>query len=290
MNHFLLINKPPGITSFTVVKKIREITGIKKVGHMGTLDPRACGLMIIGLDKAVKLEEYLLTLKKTYIVEMVFGIGSETYDRESKKFTYEPKNLNEKDLERIIKSFVGEREQVPPTFSALHIKGKRAYELARKGEEFSLPKRKIIIYNAELKYFEKNIFSRAIVEFCVSSGTYIRSLIRDIGKILNIPVITSFLLRTQIGKFHINNALLYKNLEKNWKENLISAVDMLDLPSFLVLKDAIQKVRNGNPIRIKEVKNFFNCSNPILLVDENRELLAIAYCDGNLIKPKKVFN
>ncbi|MCS7202158.1 MAG: tRNA pseudouridine(55) synthase TruB [Dictyoglomus sp.] len=290
MNHFLLINKPPGITSFTVVKKIREITGIKKVGHMGTLDPRACGLMIIGLDKAVKLEEYLLTFKKTYIVEMVFGIGSETYDREAKKFTYEPQNLNEKDLEIIIKSFVGEREQIPPTFSALHIKGKRAYELARKGEEFSLPKRKIVIYNADLKYFEKNIFSRAIVEFCVSSGTYIRSLIRDIGKILNIPVITSFLLRTQIGKFHINNALPYKNLEKNWKENLISAVDMLDLPSFLVLKDAIQKVRNGNPIKIKEVKNFFNCSNPILLVDENKELLAIAYYDGNLIKPKKVFN
>lgn len=290
MNHFLLINKPPGITSFTVVKKIREITGIKKVGHMGTLDPRACGLIIIGLDKAVRLEEYMLDLKKTYIVEIVFGISSETYDRESNTFSYNPKNLNEKDLEKVIKSFIGEREQIPPYFSALHIKGKRAYELARKGEEFFLTKRKIIIYNANLKYFEKGIFPRAIVEFTVSSGTYIRSLVKEIGDILKLPTITSFLLRTQIGKFHINNALLFKNLEKEWKEKLIPAVDILDFPCFLVSKEAIQKIKTGNPINVKEVKNFYSCSNPIMLINENKELLAIAYHNDNLIKPKKVFN
>ncbi|MCX7845876.1 MAG: tRNA pseudouridine(55) synthase TruB [Dictyoglomaceae bacterium] len=290
MNHFILINKPPGITSFTVVKKIREITGIRKIGHMGTLDPRACGLMIIGLDKAVRLEEYILTLKKTYIVEIVFGIRSETYDRESKVFKYNPKNLNEKNLEDIIKSLIGEREQTPPNFSALHIKGKRAYELARKGEEIFLSKRRITIYNANLKYFEKGIFPRAIIEFTVSSGTYIRGLVRDIGDIINIPTITSFLLRTQIGKFHINNALPFKNIEKKWKENLIPAIDVLEFPSFFVSNLVIKKIKNGNPITIKDLRNFIPCSNPIALIDENKDLLAIAYHNGDLIKPKKVFS
>lgn len=290
MNHFLLINKPPGITSFSVVKKVREITGIDKVGHMGTLDPRACGLLIIGLDKAVRLEEYILTLKKTYIAEIIFGLSSETYDREAQNFIYNPKYINKEDLEKAINSLVGEREQTPPYFSALHIKGKRAYELARKGEKISLPKRKITIYNANLKYFEKSIFPRAIIEFTVSSGTYIRSLIKDIGEILNIPTITSFLLRTQIGKFHVNDALLFKNLEKKWKENLISALDVLDFPLFMISKENTKRIKNGNPIKIKEINNFYLCPNPIILVDENKELLAIAYHNGDIIKPKKVFN
>ncbi|MGB9857978.1 MAG: tRNA pseudouridine(55) synthase TruB [Dictyoglomaceae bacterium] len=285
-----MINKPPGITSFSVVKRVKEITGIERVGHMGTLDPRACGILLIGLDKAVRLEEYILKLKKTYIVEITFGVSSETYDREAKFFSYNPpRNIDKEDVEKVIKSFIGEREQIPPIFSALHIQGKRAYDLARKGKEINLPKRKVTIYNAELIYFQKDIFPRALIEFTVSSGTYIRSLVKEIGEQLNISALTSFLLRTKIGKFHINNAILFKNLEEEWKENLIPAIEALDFPSFFVSHQSIKKVKNGNPISIKEVKNFYQCSNPIMLIDENNELLAIAHHDNGIIKPDKVF-
>lgn len=290
MNQFLLINKPPGITSFFIVERVKEITGIKKVGHMGTLDPRACGLLLVGLDKAVRLEEYIINLDKSYFVEIIFGVSSETYDREAKNFYYSPKEIDKDELERLIKSFIGEREQIPPSFSALHIQGKRAYDLARKGKEINLPKRKIRIYNAELKYFENSIFPKALIEFKVSSGTYIRSLVREIGERLKVHTLTSFLLRTQIGKLHINQALLFKNLQKDWRESLVSPLEILNFPSFIVLDRSVRKVKNGNIISIEEVENFSTCPNPIILLDNKREILAIAYHNNGIIKPVKVFN
>jgi tRNA pseudouridine55 synthase len=289
MNHFLLINKPPGITSFHVVKRVKEIVGIDKVGHMGTLDKRACGLLIIGLGKGLRLEEYIIKLRKTYIVEIIFGIESETYDRDAKNFSYSNVEINKNIIESILSDFIGDLEQEPPYFSAIHYKGKRSYELARKGVYVNLPKRKITIYDIKLISFKEDIYPKALIEFTVSSGTYIRSLVKEIGKKLNLPTLTSFLLRTKIGKFSINDAILFKNLEREWKDRLIPAIKLLDFPSFYVSSNAIKRVKNGNPITINDVKNFYFCENPIILLNEDGELLAIAHFDKNIIKPDKVF-
>jgi len=167
--------------------------------------------------------------------------------------------------------------------------GKRSYELARKGVYVNLPKRKITIYDIKLISFKEDIYPKALIEFTVSSGTYIRSLVKEIGKKLNLPTLTSFLLRTKIGKFSINDAILFKNLEREWKDRLIPAIKLLDFPSFYVSSNAIKRIKNGNPITINDVKNFYFCENPIILLNEDGELLAIAHFDRNIIKPDKVF-
>jgi len=286
MNHFLLVNKPPGISTYYIVERVKEITGIKKVGHMGTLDPRACGLVIIGLDKAVRLEEFIIRLDKTYITEIIFGIKSDSFDRDSKSFYYQPVDINVNDVERELEYLKGEMEQVPPEFSAVKVKGKRAYELARKGEKFELSPKKITVYSSKLLYFKKEKFPKALVEFTVSSGTYIRSLVGELGSRLNVFAMTSFLLRTMIGNFSINDAILFKNLRKEWKDRLIPAIKLLNLPTLVIPYELEPRIKNGNPI-----KTFDNSivEGTIALVNQKDELIAIAQYDGKLIKPKKVF-
>lgn len=286
MNHFLLVNKPPGISTYYIVERVKEITGIKKVGHMGTLDPRACGLVIIGLDKAVRLEEFIIRLDKTYITEIIFGIKSDSFDRDSRSFYYQPVDINVSDVERELGYLKGEMEQVPPEFSAVKVKGKRAYELARKGEKFELSPKKITVYSSKLLYFTKEKFPKALVEFTVSSGTYIRSLVGELGSRLNVFAMTSFLLRTEIGNFSINDAILFKNLRKEWKDRLIPAIKLLNLPTLVIPYELEPRIKNGNPI-----KTFDNSivEGTIALVNQKDELIAIAQYDGKLIKPKKVF-
>lgn len=290
MNGFLLVNKPPGITSFNVVKKIREITKIDKVGHMGTLDPRACGLIIIGLGKYVRLEEYILNFTKTYIVEIHFGISSDTYDREAYSFKYQNiknQDISPQKIEEILKSLLGEIEQEPPIYSALHINGKRAYELAREGKNLKLPKRKVKIFKAELLDYKKSKFPIALIEFKVSAGTYIRSLVKDISEKLGCYAITSFLLRTEIGHISISDSISFNKLSKHWKENLVSPVKILNFP--LIKVDALEEKRilNGNNVLLPtyENKEIF-----VSVVNSKDNFIAVGKIKGNVLKPEKVFS
>ncbi|HOJ92631.1 MAG TPA: tRNA pseudouridine(55) synthase TruB [Dictyoglomaceae bacterium] len=289
MNNFLLINKPPGITSLDVVKKVRRITNIEKVGHMGTLDPRGCGLLIVALGKAVRLEEYILFYSKTYIVEALFGISSDTYDRESNFFEYYKinKSISASDLEKTLETLKGEIEQEPPIYSAIHINGRRAYDLARNGYNVSLPKRKVHIYNAKLINLESdNNIIRALIELHVSAGTYARSIVHTLGERLGIPATVSFLLRTKIGEISVNESIPYSKIDAHWKDSLIPPHKILNFPILEVSSDLERKILNGNTISIDK---HFSSESYVSVINEREEFIAVGRVFQNYLKPEKVF-
>lgn len=213
----LLIDKPAGLTSFGVVarvrKKITQEIGRKiKVGHAGTLDPFATGLLILLIGKTTKKAEEFLKLDKVYEATIRLGAISTTGDpegeiQESKKLTDPPLITK---VETVLKSFVGKIEQIPPSFSAIKISGQRAYKLARRGEKIQMPTRKVQIY--EIKILEYN-YPILKISCHVSSGTYIRTLAEDIGKKLGVGAYTTQLRRLKIGDWTVKEAKTLEELE-----------------------------------------------------------------------------
>jgi len=214
---FILINKPAGITSHDVVDKLREITKIKKIGHAGTLDPFATGLLILGIGREFTKKLSIFQKKdKEYIATLRLGAESDTFDKEGKIVEKKVEKIPErKEIEEVLKSFLGEIEQIPPAFSAKKIKGKKLYELARKGIKVEPKPQRVKIY--EISILEYN-FPYLKIKVKCSSGTYIRSLANDIGKKLGCGAYVEELMRTKIGEFSIENAVeLSKLTPQNWK-------------------------------------------------------------------------
>jgi len=220
---FILIKKPSGITSHDVVDKLREITKIKKIGHAGTLDPFAKGLLILGIGRQFtkKLSNFQKE-DKEYIATLRLGAESDTFDREGKIVERKVEKIPEiKEIEKVLKSFLGEILQVPPIFSAKKIKGKKLYELARKGIKIEPKPQKVKIYEISILEYK---FPHLKIKVKCSSGTYIRSLANDIGKKLGCGAYLEELIRTNIGEFSIENAVeLSKLNSQNWKDFLIKA-------------------------------------------------------------------
>jgi tRNA pseudouridine55 synthase len=220
---FLIIDKPKGITSHDVVDHVRVITGEKKVGHAGTLDPNATGLLIVGIGRSAtkKLGKLAKDTKKTYKAEIFLGEERDTDDVEGKilRQTQDDKEgvtilPSLSSVKSVLKEFLGEQEQVPPKYSAIKVKGKKAYELARRGIKFKLKPRKITIYSIKLVDYKYPILK---IQTEVSSGTYIRALARDIGKRLSCGAYLKALRRTRIGSYSIKNAVKLVSLRKgNW--------------------------------------------------------------------------
>jgi tRNA pseudouridine55 synthase len=233
---FLLVDKPQGITSHDVVDRVREIVqgeppSLKlrrvKVGHAGTLDPNATGLLIIGVgrESTKKLGDIAKKTTKEYEAEIFLGKERDTDDATGKirnsKFEVQNKSqIPISKLQTVLKKFVGQQEQIPPAYSAIKIKGKKAYELARKGKSISLRPRKIRIYSIDLVDYSYPLLQ---VNCCVSSGTYIRALARDIGKKLGCGAYLKNLRRVKIGSVSVDNAVKLSKLNKtNWEEFAVS--------------------------------------------------------------------
>lgn len=212
MDGILNIYKPSGISSFDAVKKVMKICGTKKVGHTGTLDPLASGVLPICIGKATKIVDYIMSETKVYKAQLRLGVITDTYDREG-EITHETDvKLSEEDIIDTITSFVGESEQEPPMYSALKVNGKRLYELARQGINVEREKRKITIYSIEIL----NI-SLPLVDFIVtcSKGTYIRSLCYDIGEKLGVGGAMWDLERIQTGSFKIEDSVKLDDFDKD---------------------------------------------------------------------------
>ena len=280
MDGIILIDKEKGITSRDVVNKVSKKIGIKKVGHAGTLDPLATGLMVLGVGKGTKILELLTMDKKEYIATVKIGIQTDTLDITGNiiKENYNYK-ISKTDIEKSLKSFLGTYEQTVPKYSALKINGKRLYEYARNNEEVDLPKRLVNIYEIELLDFnlEKQEFSFRTL---VSKGCYIRSLINDIGLLLNIPMTMSDLKRTKCGKFNLSEAS-----KTDDKYNLISIQDSLDF-KIMEIKDLdlLKKIKNGNIVNIDEESPY------ITFIDKDKNILAIYEKNKKLeFKAFKVF-
>ena len=217
MEGIVLFNKPKGKTSNEIVEYFKKLTN-KKVGHGGTLDPLAEGLLILGIGEYTKkLNKFLKESKKTYIAEIELGAFSDTFDAEGK---IEKTNKEIPEIEIIeenLKSFIGEIEQRPPIYSALKIKGKPAYEYARKGRKIEIEPRKVFVYDLKIIEYQKPVL-KILAE--VGSGVYIRSLANDLGEKLGCGGYLKSLIRMKINEFSLENALDFEDIEKDYLEFL----------------------------------------------------------------------
>ena len=209
----ILIDKPAGISSFGVVAKIRgflrnEFGHKVRVGHTGTLDPFATGLLILLSGKMTKRSNDFLKLDKEYVADLKLGFKSSTGDPEGEIEKVDDRVPDAKEIEDILQTFIGEIEQIPPKYSAIKINGQRAYKLARKGVDFEVPMRKIRIYNIEVLEYE---YPRLAIRCRVSSGTYIRTLAEDIGLKLGVGAYLTALRRTKIGEYSVDKACTLKD-------------------------------------------------------------------------------
>lgn len=249
MNGILNVLKPPGMTSHDVVSFVRKVCGIKKVGHTGTLDPGAAGVLPVCIGKSTKIVDYIMNDRKTYICELTLGNVTDTYDKYG-DFKYDESmpidSLTEEDFIKLLQCFKGEISQKPPGFSAIKINGKRAYELARQGIEVDIPQRKVTIYDiALLKFNVPNI----MLKITCSKGTYIRSICKDIGSMLGCGAYMSFLIRSETGCFNLKNCYTFDEINKNNIEELLVGPDFcLNMDSIVVADSYKEKLLNGNSI------------------------------------------
>ncbi|KYH35789.1 tRNA pseudouridine synthase B [Clostridium tepidiprofundi DSM 19306] len=224
MNGIINVYKPAGITSFDVVRKIKKISGEKKVGHTGTLDPLASGVLPVCIGKATKIVEHLMNKNKIYRAEIRLGIVTDTYDREGKILHEIVPNVEVDEIYSVVNSFIGEIRQVPPMYSALKVNGKKLYELARKGIEIEREPREITIYNIDILNIDMPYLE---IEVKCSKGTYIRSLCYDIGNKLQCGATMWNLERIATGNFLKENSVNIDDINKNvLEQNLIKIEDV----------------------------------------------------------------
>lgn len=288
MNGVIIVNKPKGITSFQVVSKVRKIVGEKKVGHTGTLDPLATGVLPICIGKATKIIDYIMEGKKGYSVSFELGKITDTYDSEGKVIEEKSiESINEEDVLKAIEAFKGPIMQEPPMYSALKQNGKRLYELARKGIEVEREKRPVTIYSIENIQVSLPKISMDVV---CSKGTYIRSLCYDIGKELEVGAFMTELKRTFSSPFSINDAINYDDLEKVIiEDNLIDIDRTLDSYDRIIVENGYEKLLlNGVRVSDKRFCKINVEENKLFRVYSNEEILiGIGKKDSNGFKLEK---
>jgi tRNA pseudouridine55 synthase len=248
----LVVDKPVGLTSHDVVQIIRRGTGIRRAGHTGTLDPRASGVLVILIGPAVRLSEFVSASDKRYQATIRLGSSTDTYDAEGEiTDTFPLEDLTEENFGQILQQFVGEIEQVPPPYSAVKVQGRKAYEMARKGEEVELEPRIINVYTLEVLEWAP---PEVVIDVYCSSGTYVRSLANDLGKALGVGAHLIGLRRTKSGRFTLRDAVPLRRLREafdagEWYRYLIPAAEALaDWPMIELDADEVELVRHGHRI------------------------------------------
>ncbi len=271
----LYINKPKGVTSFDVVNRISKLFGIKRVGHTGTLDPLATGVLIVTVGTACKVVELLTSHDKEYIATVDLGYSTDTLDIEGKVLEKKevPKNLN---IEEVLKSFKKTYLQEVPIYSAVKVNGKKLYEYARGNIEVELPKKSVTIKEIELIEKNNNSFKFRCL---VTKGCYIRSLIKDIGTSLNTLATMTDLIRTKQGNITIDET---DDIKSNY--TLHSIIDSLNYDKIVVDNLLEKKIKNGMPL-----ENTFNVKDKVIFINKSNKLLGIYEKDGNNLKVWKNF-
>lgn len=251
-----VVDKPIGLTSHDVVQIIRRGTGIRRAGHTGTLDPRASGVLVVLIGPAVRLSEYVSASDKRYQATLKLGSSTETYDSEGPVTTYSAiEHITEDDFNTLLAEFTGEIEQVPPPYSAVKVKGRKAYERARKGEDVKLEPRIINVYSLDLLEWAP---PEAVLDVYCSSGTYVRSLAHDLGERLGVGAHLIGLRRTKSGRFTLRDAVPLRQLQDafavgEWYKYLIPASEALaDWPMIELSGEEVDLVRHGHRIPLKK--------------------------------------
>ena len=287
MEGIIVVNKPKGITSFDVIRKLKKIFKTKKIGHTGTLDPLATGVMLMCVGKATKLASDLEAKDKVYIADFDIGYATDTYDIEGKKIAENIIEVSKENLEQSIKKFIGNIKQVPPMYSAIKIDGNKLYHLARKGIEVERPERDVTIEYINLLDFKDN---KAKIETKVSKGCYIRSLIYDIGQDLGTYATMTALQRKQVGDYSLENSYSLEQIEEMVLNNdfkflkTVEEIFSYDKYSLQTEKE-LTLYKNGNTVKIKE--NLENKKYRIYFLDEFIGLANVE--NNNLLKGYKYY-
>lgn len=274
---FLNIYKPKGITSHDVIYSVRKILNIKKVGHAGTLDPLAEGVLPVAVGGATRLIDYLPT-DKEYIADVKFGYISDTFDAEGKIEKFSDNKIQKAELEKALLSFNGEISQKPPIYSAVKVNGKKLYDYARKGIETDIPERIIKIDKIELTEFDENNNIAKILISC-SKGTYIRSVVNDLGILLKTGAYMTGLVRTLSSGMRVENSVKIENICENL---IISPNDILNFPLYEINSESYEKVKNGNPVKA-------DTKDGITFIVHNGRIISIAEIRNGTAYSGKVF-
>lgn len=248
----LVVDKPVGLTSHDVVQIIRRGTGIRRAGHTGTLDPRASGVLVILIGPAVRLSEYVSASDKRYQATVRLGSTTDTFDAEGRVTARASvDSITEQRFEEALTQFIGEIQQVPPPYSAIKVQGRKAYEMAREGEEVDLAPRTIHVYSLEMLEWAP---PEAVIDVFCSSGTYVRSLANDLGAALGCGAYLVGLRRTKSGRFTLRDAVTLRRLQESfasgdWYRYLIPAAEALgDWPMVELDGDQVELIRHGHRI------------------------------------------
>jgi len=287
----LVVDKPIGLTSHDVVQIIRRGTGIRRAGHTGTLDPRASGVLVVLIGPAVRLSEYVSASDKRYQATIRLGSSTDTYDAEGiiTDSSTSIEDITEERFDEILQQYVGEIQQVPPPYSAVKVKGKKAYEMARKGENVELSPRTINVYSLEVLEWAP---PEVVVDVYCSSGTYVRSLANDLGNELGCGAHLIGLRRTKSGRFTLRDAVPLRRLQESfdagdWYRNLIPAAEALaDWPMVELNADEVELVRHGHRVPADP-----DATGWARAISQQGDLVALVEYDVNTNEwqPRKVF-
>jgi tRNA pseudouridine55 synthase len=288
----LVIDKPVGMTSHDVVQVVRRGTGIRRAGHTGTLDPRASGVLVVLVGPAVRLSEFVSASDKRYQAIIRLGESTDTFDADGVVTKTSPVDITYEQIEEALTQFEGTVEQVPPVYSAKKINGKKAYELARNGEEVELEPKEIDVYHLELLEWDS---PEAIVDVFCSSGTYVRSLANDLGEVLGCGGHLVGLRRTKSGEFALRDAIPLRKLEEaftdgDWYKYLIPAAEALsNWPARELSFEEVDLVRHGHRIPVEEEPE--DSSQWIRAISQQGELVALMEFvpEEKAWQPRKVF-
>ena len=277
---FVNVIKPTGMTSSDVVVRVKKILKIKKVGHLGTLDPAASGVLPIAFGKATKFFDYFLKKDKIYIADVKFGVLTDTLDSFGLITQKEEVSVSLDDINRVLAEFTGKIQQVPPKYSAIKINGKKACDLARLGEEVKINPREIEIFSIELlSELEKNFFRFKV--HC-SAGTYIRTLFNDIASRIGTVATTPVIIRTKSGMFEINDAITLDEL--NEKKSVVEIEQLFKDFNKLIVKDEklLKKLKNG--VKLTKVNLKYDCNDNFLIYsNDNKPIGMYHFEQENLV-------
>ncbi len=294
MKGILLVDKPAGMTSHDVVDRIRRAARMKRVGHTGTLDPAATGLLILCLGPATRLSEHFTGLEKTYEGTMRLGIETASYDLDGEVVAEKPvPELDIAAIQHQCTPFTGQIQQIPPMVSAVKVDGERLYKLARKGETVERPARSVLVRAYDVLSYDA---PDARVRVTCSSGTYVRSLCHDVGQAIGCGAALASLRRLAVGRHRVEDALPLEAFTSpdSVAARLLPMGDALDLPAGVLEDDALPALANGNPISSRNLVGGCPVSHGWLqLKNRAGELLALGMVEPagleSLVHPERVF-
>lgn len=271
----IAINKSENWTSFDVVNKLKHILHIKQVGHLGTLDPMATGVLLVTISKATKLFDIMQDKIKVYVAEFEFGYSTDTLDITSNRIEESNNIPSRQEIEQTIQKFIGKIEQIPPKYSAKNVNGERAYDLARKGVDFELKPKQVEIFEINILSYESN---KLKLEIKCGSGTYIRAIGRDIASNLNSLATMTSLVRTQVGDITLDNCVKIQDLnENNIEENILCIKDVLKFKNIELTIEETKRILNGQTLNLEY-------DDGIYLLNDDIDTIALVKVEKNKAK------